>query len=279
MRHQVFLRLFSAGFFALTTASCFAEMSSSPANTPENTQVNTKAHSEVLRELYQVVLLKVPQDRAAFGNWVDSLNQGASIEGVYNGFTHSKEYRDLEKHETNVAKPEAVQIFVDQWFYFQRELSKKSELRATDALPLRELGFSELEKSSPAKSSNPSLILSQENVAKSAFSKASVFTLKRVLGNQALLWVAEGRREGENASFPLRYANWVMECVRSKIDFGLLLRNRDDAPFHAQWAARELKSKRGILEWEVLNRIHRMLNSAQAAQKKTPISPAKGANP
>lgn len=249
---------------------------------------NAKAHAEILRELYQVVLLKVPQDRSTFGNWVDSLNQGASIEGVYNGFTHSKEYRDFEKQETTKAKPEAVQIFTEQWFYFQRELKKKSELHSSEALPLREANFSELGKTTSFSNASYSLlsqpgatILSQESVVKRAFSKASIYTLKRVLGDQALLWVAEGRHEnatqsaGSKPRFPLNYANWVLDGLRSHIDFGLSLRNRDDADFHAQWAARELKSKSGLLEWEVLNRIHRLINAKQwvaqaATQGATP---------
>lgn len=56
-----------------------------------------KANSEIFHEMFVVVFMREPKDRSEFGNWVDTLNQGASLEGVYNGLTHSEEYRRLEK--------------------------------------------------------------------------------------------------------------------------------------------------------------------------------------
>src|SRR5690348_3117978 len=46
----------------------------------------SKANSELLHEVFTVVFGQEPADKALFGSYVDSLNQGASLEGVYNGF-------------------------------------------------------------------------------------------------------------------------------------------------------------------------------------------------
>src|SRR4051794_2753949 len=64
--------------------------SPSPGATPEfmsPAAQASKANSELLHEVYLVVLMQEPADRSAFGGLVDVLNQGASFEGVYNGFT------------------------------------------------------------------------------------------------------------------------------------------------------------------------------------------------
>src|SRR5690349_14030883 len=48
-----------------------AEFSSSAAN-------RAKANAEIMKEMFQIVYLREPKDRGEFGNWVDTLNQGAS---------------------------------------------------------------------------------------------------------------------------------------------------------------------------------------------------------
>src|SRR4051794_9299896 len=71
---------------------------------------NAKANAEILHEIFQVVFMHEPENHAEFGNWVDTLNQGASLEGVYNGLTHSSSYRQLEE-EKQGASAEAVRVF------------------------------------------------------------------------------------------------------------------------------------------------------------------------
>src|SRR5581483_2838831 len=87
------------------------------------------------------------------------------------------------------------------------------------------------------------------------FSGSSLFRLKRVLGEEALKLVWQLRKSPEDLA--LWYANWVTHMAEKKINFGLVLRNKPDEKFHYQWAMHTPVDR---IEWEILNRYHRMLN-------------------
>src|SRR5689334_5505606 len=55
-----------------------------------------KANLELLHEMFVVLFNREPQDRGEFGSWADTLNQGASLEGVYHGLIQAEEYKKLE---------------------------------------------------------------------------------------------------------------------------------------------------------------------------------------
>ena len=54
--------------------------------------------------MFQVVLSIKPDQILDFQGWLNSLNQGASFEGVYNGLTHSDQYRKLETEIKDAGK-------------------------------------------------------------------------------------------------------------------------------------------------------------------------------
>ncbi len=56
-----------------------------------------RLHAEILREIIVVLTGAEPADRTAFGSLVDSMNQGASYEGIVNGLILSKDFYLLER--------------------------------------------------------------------------------------------------------------------------------------------------------------------------------------
>lgn len=98
-----------------------------------------KANAELLHEMFLVIFLEEPEDRSSFGSYVDSLNQGASLEGVYNGFAHSKNYRRLEVLHRG-ASPSALTAFCEELAQIQLQLSTPTAFNEKSALPLPVLG-------------------------------------------------------------------------------------------------------------------------------------------
>jgi hypothetical protein len=94
-----------------------------------------------------------------------------------------------------------------------------------------------------------------EAACRAMFSRASVFTLKRVLGD-ALLELID-QMSPDHAALAKWYGQWVAAMDARGVDFGLALRNRADATFHEDWA---LHATQDQLVWEALNRVHRLLN-------------------
>src|SRR5690606_22891186 len=95
----------------------------------------SRANAEILREIFTVVYMRPPQDKADFGNWLDTLNQGASLEGIYNGLTHSSGYRRLES-SIRGASPEALKRFGVELARLQAELPEPTRFREDASLPL-----------------------------------------------------------------------------------------------------------------------------------------------
>jgi hypothetical protein len=89
------------------------------------------------------------------------------------------------------------------------------------------------------------------------FVGASIFTLKRVLGDEAIKVMAAKAEYKEK--FALWYSKWVVHMASRNVDFGIGLRNKPDEAFHYKWAVEASPEK---LKWEVLNRLHRVLNEA-----------------
>ncbi len=193
-----------------------------------NAAKNAKANAEILHEIFQVVFIREPKDRADFGNWVDTLNQGASLEGVYNGLIHSADYRKMEVASPG-ASVEALRIFGEELALLEKEL--------------------------PQPSANLSPILAS-NYSKQ-FIGSSVFTLKRLIGEEALK-VVEVKSEYRE-KLALWYSKWVTHMIQRNVDFGVSLRNKVDEPFHYKFV---LDSSEDRVKWEILNRLHRVLNEA-----------------
>jgi len=218
--------------------------------------------------MFHVVYLRPPQDRAHFGSLVDSLNQGASFEGIYNGLTHSSDYRKLE-----VANPgssaRALQVFSESLAELSLELPAETDFGAGAAKPLAlpvqpgspsgvdEIDFTK-KKPAPGVSSEPATLTMRKAAYLAKFQDASVFTLKRVLGDEALKVLDHYKKD--RAALAGWYGKWVVRMVRHGVDFGLSSRNVADEKLHAEWAA---SAEPDRLIWEVLNRLHRVVNEAQ----------------
>jgi hypothetical protein len=219
-------------------------------------EVSTR-NSEVLQEIYRVVMLEDPSDRSVFGNWVDTLNQGASFEGVYNGFVRSATYVGLET-KTAAAPAEAVTLFLTEWAELEYELSDRAHFELVEgALELR---VREVE--APQASVNPStaeaITIEKQKLIEPqrvAIIGHSVFTLKRLLGEAVLRWV--GFKRKSIADFASGYAKWAIRLSTSPVDFGLSARKKNDEGFHYQWAVSQPVD---VVQWEMLNRVHRLLN-------------------
>lgn len=211
-----------------------------------------QAHQELFLEIYRVVYLKEPGS-AKVEQFTAALSQGASLEGLYNGFTHSDEYRNLEATGDQVSAA-GLKNFVEILIQLEAELPSRSVFNRSSALPLPTLLPSQLSEVD----SDLQADLKGEELIK-LFEHASFYTLKRVLGDEALKVIAMKKLNSEKLAF--WYATWVVQMASRNTDFGLALRNRPDKNFHHQWAKSTSIDR---IIWEVLNRVHRVMNHAMA---------------
>jgi hypothetical protein len=193
----------------------------------EDSEKDFQRSAEIFREMYTVVYIEEPKDRSDFVRWANALNQGASLEGVYNGLVHSTNYQRLEALPSS-ASPGALKVFGEEFAFLVQEH----------------------QAASPA----PTLQTLSEGASKQ-YVGASIYTLKRVLGDEALLLVASKNEFRERLAF--WYSKWVVRMTQRNIDFGLALRNKPDEAFHYKWA---LNTSEDRIKWEILNRLHRVLN-------------------
>ncbi len=107
--------------------------------------------------------------------------------------------------------------------------------------------FSQLETGKPS----PALA---EKVARKAM-EYSLFSLKRQLGE--LLLDEIQKKKDDRPALAKFYGNLTARWAEKGVAFGLADRNRADPDFHAEWAR---KNSIGMIEWEVLNRMHRIFN-------------------
>jgi len=243
---------------------------------PSEAAEQAKQNAELLQEVMRVVYDRDPSNRAEFGSLVDSMNQGASIEGLYNGFTHSSEYRKLEVENPGSSRA-ALRFFASELARTEAELKPPTVFGPESARPLavpEAPGDSSAGDASAGSPGNPGVTeVEFGKAAESAptgdeakymriFSGASIFTLKRVLGDEMLRLIAQKLKDPK----ALRdwYGKWAARMCGENVDFGLPQRNLTDAAFHSKWAA---SADHDRLIWEVLNRVHRVLNAKNLERK------------
>ncbi|MGE0614662.1 MAG: hypothetical protein AB7P04_03400 [Bacteriovoracia bacterium] len=278
-----------AALIAIFSACQLPWLTSTPAPTPsgnppsasgdgiELTSVQAKRakqNSEILQEFFRVIYIKDPQDRKEFGGWLDTMNQGASVEGIYNGFVHSSRYRQLEAAHIG-QKDGALAAFATLLGRLEKELPAPTLFTEASAMPLaKPVDPAAPEETVPAVPMEPGSVEVIEFKGKSPsdsgtpapppyekiFQKASIYTLKRVLGDEALKVIHAKREPDGRAGEALAgwYARFAVEMAGFGVDFGLTDRNKSDEAFHRNWA---MKAKDDQLTWEVLNRIHRVMNA------------------
>ncbi len=233
----------------------------SQMNAPTQKEVTTEAQkklyesSQLLHEMFQVVLLREPYGPEEFGIYVNTLSQGGSLEGIYNGMVNSEQYHKLENTPAP-AYPATVKVFAKLISPLQKELLKTA-FRPTDLGVNAPFDSTQYEK---------------------LYAKASFYELKRFLGNEAMKVVEAKLGKGDSrAELAQWYSDWVAQVAQvaqtmaQNVDFGIPLRNRADSAFHHDWVM-SLKSDMvsDRVNWEVLNRVHRVLNFVEvnASQKK-----------
>jgi len=222
-----------------------------------------QANAEFMQEMLSVVTLHPPVDATRFGGMVDTLNQGASLEGIYNGLVHSANYRSREEGHYG-SSSEALEFFAGELAQLETGFPKPREFDGSAARPLAMIDPLDV---SPGKTVKP--VMNLEGVRdpkelalayRKHFAGASVFVLKRVLGDEALRLMALKQAQGPKALAEW-YADHAARTAELKIDFGLRLRNRADRAWHLKWAETAEVDR---LEWEVLNRLHRIVNAGEA---------------
>jgi hypothetical protein len=227
-----------------------------------------KANSELLAEMYKVVFhLEQVQDKSEFGGLTHSLNQGASLEGIYRGLVMGSRYRGLEG-STQSASPKVLKAFVGEMAELQATMRSPTEFQVESARQAPNIEFPD---GAGAANDHPQVGKKQDTQEVTAkkdktvlinellqmFIGASNFTLKRVLADEALKKFDELKESP--AELAQWYAGFVMRMCDSKVDFGLELRNKPDFDFHFKFAQRMAPDR---VKWEVLNRYHRYLNFA-----------------
>jgi hypothetical protein len=226
--------------------------------------LSTRANAELLSEMIQVVLGAKPQPQE-FAGLLDSLEQGASLEGVYNGLIHSARYRELESSVADApggaVRAETLSRFVAEMLELQLAMKEPTRWTPEAAQPLARMELDpaapDVPKTfAPPPSSGRGALT--EAQLRELFQYASRFTLKRVIGDEALRLLTEKRTDSEGRA--RWYGEWVVGISRRGGDFGLAqrsARSSDDASFHSQWAQEASEDR---IVWEVLNRLHRVLN-------------------
>lgn len=231
-------------------------------------------NAEILQEIFRVTWAQETIDRSQFGNWVDSANQGASFDGIFNGFVHSSEYKKLEE-TTPQAQTRLVDVFAEELSWILLEMPEPTVLTTAMAKPLSRPDLAGMEKAAMQAAAEivaPSIQQSpirkrasnddqdwrklQKTEAAVLFTKASPYTLKRVLGTEALKLVSA--YSGNRAKLATWYGKFCERMAILGIDFGIPQRNQGGAAFHEKWAT---DASEAVLSWEILNRLQRFLNS------------------
>lgn len=190
-------------------------------------------HAWLIKEMYERIYAQTLKNPKEIAPWYGVLNQGASIEGLYHGLILSEKYRELERGKAPIA---AVRFAA------------------------QELAVLQLERSQPGPETRAQ---AEMNMAK--VMNLSLFTLKRELGEKMLSAIE--KRKGGKESFADWYAGYATRWAGEGVDFGLPERNKTDKEFHKDWVSQH---SLGLVQWELLNRMHRLLNfhGGFAAQDK-----------
>lgn len=213
-----------------------------------------RENSEILSEMVRVVFDQEDvEDKSDFGQLAHSLNEGASLEGIYRGLIAGSRYRALES-KSQAASPAELKVFSNELMSIQAEMQNPTRFDPGTAKKVPTIEFPDGSEADP-KDEAQAEANSQPDFLH-MFIGASSFTLKRVLADEVLKKIDETTDPGAFAKW---YAQWVVRWCDANVDFGLALRNRPDLDFHFKFAQ---KMARDRVKWEALNRVHRLLNAA-----------------
>ena len=252
--------------------------SASPSAQPSATTPSSlaKANLELLSEVFKVTFNETEiDDKSNFGELVHSLNQGASLEGIYRGLVSGSRYRTLET-KSKAASPALIKVFAFEMAEIQNEMKDPTGFSQDTAKRAPSIDYpvggddstGDSAVDSTPVANAPTQIVGEKidkatrmNSLMQVFIGASSFTLKRVLADEAMKKMDELKdSRGELAQWYAKLA--VRFCdVKvgdTQVDFGLPQRNLADFDFHFKFAQNMALDR---VKWEVVNRYHRYLNA------------------
>lgn len=234
---------------------------------PAQSQIEMRA--QLIKEMAEQVYAEPPTQVAELRVWVGVLEQGGSLEGVYNGMIRNPRYRRYE--ERGRAASAQIKVFAEEFKEIQKDLLSRQALSLALTKPQSGPVAIGLDAPDPARLAEAAPIQpparQEEWVGfyQSLFKDSSLFTLKRVLGDAALAMIEQKKADPEALS--KWYGDFAARLAHRCVDFGLALRNKADPAFHAEWAK---KASTDQLSWEVLNRLHRLLNRPEPTRGECP---------
>jgi hypothetical protein len=246
------------------------ELGASPTPTPildpvAKAESIAKQNSELLAEIYKVVFNEDEvEDKSDYGSLVNSLNQGASLEGIYRGLVMGSRYRALES-KAQGASPAELKFFAIEMAELQSAMRQPTQFSETEAKKPPSIDYPDGSLATPT--AGAATVTKKRDKAEimagllKTFIGASVYTLKRTLGDEALRKFDEDKDDIGNLA--RWYASTVVRLSQSKVDFGLELRNRADFDFHFRFAKNMAVDR---VKWEALNRYHRYLNAVSKSR-------------
>jgi hypothetical protein len=217
-----------------------------PQGVPENPTMTAREragfHRWLVTEMQEQIFARPLKDKSESVGWANVLSQRGSIEGVYHGFVLSTEYMNLEQAK-KPADTKALRFFGNE---------------------MARLDF-------------PSAADSDDRISKTAAKyltdnmSTSIFTLKRELGERILREADKRKVDGEKLA--AWYSGIAARWAKMDVPFGLAQRNDKDEVFHFNWAK---ENTLGMIEWELLNREHRIFNqfAGIAVPVPEPVKPA-----
>ncbi|MGZ3702388.1 MAG: hypothetical protein ACXWSD_11400 [Bdellovibrionota bacterium] len=177
-------------------------------------------------EMQEQIFARPLKDRSSSDGWANVLAQRGSIEGVYHGFVLSTEYITMEQKQ-KAADIKALRFFGLEMALMDFPYATESDERVQSA----------------------SAKYVKENMS------TSVFTLKKQLGERIIKEADKRKADGEKLA--AWFSGIAVRWAKLDIPFGLKQRNDKDEVFHFNWAK---ENTLGMVEWELLNREHRILN-------------------
>lgn len=194
-------------------------------------------HRWLVTEMQEQIFARPSKGKADVDAWANVLSQRGSIEGVYHGLILSSEYAELERGRTNM---KVVR-------FFAQEMAALDHPNSNDAVE--------------------AVRISREAYAKEHM-ESSLFTLKRILGEKVLK--EANIRKADRERLAAWYSAFVGRWAKMGVSFGMPQRDRDDEAFHFNWAK---DNNLGMIQWELLNRVHRVMNSYGGIERpKAPTS-------
>jgi hypothetical protein len=199
-------------------------------------------HRWLVNEMQEQIFARPQKDKSESAGWANVLSQRGSIEGVYHGFVLSTEYLNLEQ-ATKAADIKALRFFALEMALLDLPYAPETDERV---------------RAAATKYVNGNMT-------------TSIFTLKRELGERIVR--EADKQKNEPSKLAAWYSGMAARWAKLDVPFGLPQRNDKDEVFHLNWAK---ENTLGMIEWELLNREHRILNQLGGIAVPLSSSPATG---